>query len=91
MCFIVSGSRGFKKNGPQSVGKSRGGWTTKIHMVAASDRLGLRFCLSPGQADDKQNGQRLLQNCGHYLPKIPLVMDKRVKIFKAKNYIRNVV
>src|SRR5271157_4003020 len=24
-----------KKNGPQAIGKSRGGWTTKIHMVAA--------------------------------------------------------
>ena len=26
--------RGAKKNGPQSIGKSRGGWSTKIHMVA---------------------------------------------------------
>src|SRR6187431_1920236 len=26
---------GSKKNGPQSIGKSRGGWSTKIHMVAA--------------------------------------------------------
>ena len=27
-----------KTNGPQSIGKSRGGWNTKIHIVAASDR-----------------------------------------------------
>ena len=26
---------GAKKNGPQAIGKSRGGWSTKIHMVAA--------------------------------------------------------
>ena len=26
-----------KKNGPQSIGKSRGGWNTKIHMVAAQE------------------------------------------------------
>ena len=26
------------KNGPQSIGKSRGGWTTKIHMVASDAR-----------------------------------------------------
>src|SRR5277367_2741022 len=28
--------RGVKKNGPQAIGKSRGGWNTKIHMVAAN-------------------------------------------------------
>ena len=27
-----------KKNGPRSIGKSRGGWHAKIHMVSASDR-----------------------------------------------------
>ena len=26
---------GATKKGPQAIGKSRGGWTTKIHMVAA--------------------------------------------------------
>jgi transposase len=36
----------------------------------------LTFCLSPGQADDSQNGQRLLQNWEHSLPKIPFVMDR---------------
>ena len=45
-------------------------------MVAANDRLGLTFCLSPGRADDGKNGQRLLQNWGHDLPKIPLAMDR---------------
>lgn len=45
-------------------------------MVAANDRLGLTFCLSPGQTDDGKNGQRLLQNWGHDLPKIPLAMDR---------------
>ena len=37
-----------KKNGPQSIGKSRGGWTTKIHMVAADARTAMTFSLSPG-------------------------------------------
>ena len=78
----------FKKNGPQSIGKSRGGLTTKIHMVAANDRLGLTFCLSPGRADDGKNGQRLLQNWGHDLPKIPLAMDRarvRIPVRSLKN------
>ena len=33
------GTGAFKKNGPQSISKSRGGWTTKIHMVAADAKL----------------------------------------------------
>ena len=64
-----------KKNGPQFIEKSQAGWTTKIHVLAANDQFGLTFCLSPGQADDSQNGQRLLQNWRHSLPKIPLAMD----------------
>ena len=57
-------------------------------MVAANDRLGLTFCLSPGQADDGKNGQRLLQNWGHDLPKIPLAMDRarvRIPVRSLKN------
>src|ERR1039457_5469346 len=27
-----------KKNGPQTIGKSRGGWNTKVHLVAANAR-----------------------------------------------------
>ena len=45
-------------------------------MVAANDRLGLRFSLSPGQADDGENGRHLLQNWKHSLPKTPLTMDR---------------
>ena len=40
---------GAKKNGPQAIGKSRGGWTTKIHMVAADARTAITFALSPGR------------------------------------------
>ena len=43
---------GVKKNGPQAIGKSRGGWTTKLHLAAANERTALRFSLSPGQAHD---------------------------------------
>src|ERR1700692_2703652 len=34
-----------KKNGPQAIGKSRGGWSTKVHMVAASARCAIGFSL----------------------------------------------
>ncbi len=35
-----------KKNGTQKIGRSRGGLTTKIHMVTASDRAAVSFSLS---------------------------------------------
>ena len=41
-----------KKNGPQAIGKSRGGWTTKIHLIAADARTAVTFPLAPGQAHD---------------------------------------
>ena len=43
---------GVKKNGPQSIGKSRGGWTTKIHMVAAD--AGMTFSLCPRRTGGPQ-------------------------------------
>ena len=52
---------GVKKNGPQAIGKSRGGWTTKIHMVAADARTAITFCLSPRQAHDAAGGTQVAQ------------------------------
>ena len=54
-----------KKNGPQAIGKSRGGWSTKIHMVAADDRTAVTFSLSPGQASDAPEGRKLLETFEH--------------------------
>jgi hypothetical protein len=53
-------NRSFKKNGPQAIGKSRGGWTTKIPLVAANARCALSFALSPGNAGDAPEGRSLL-------------------------------
>lgn len=38
---------GFKKTGTQALGRSPGGCTTKIHLVAAQARCALNFSLSP--------------------------------------------
>ncbi|WP_319559150.1 IS5 family transposase [Marispirochaeta sp.] len=54
------GTGALKKNGPQSIGKSRAGWTTKIHMVAAGAQTAVTFSLSPGQAGDAPEGRKLL-------------------------------
>ena len=68
--------RGFKKNGPQAIGKSRGGWNTKIHLVAANARTAIIFCLSPGEAHDAPEGRDLLPELGPMPEGLPLVMDR---------------
>jgi transposase len=54
---------GYKKNSPdeQALGRSKGGFTTKIHLV--SDALGgvLRFRLTPGQRNDITQAPILLE------------------------------
>ncbi|TKB67513.1 MAG: IS5 family transposase [Nitrospira sp.] len=70
------GTGAFKKNGPQALGRSRGGWTTKIHLVAADARTALTFALSPGQAHDAPEGRTLLHRFGKRSHPIPLLMDR---------------
>jgi len=40
------------ENGCKWIGKSRGSWNTKIHMVAASERNAVKFTLSSGEKHD---------------------------------------
>ena len=65
-----------KKNGPQAIGRSRGGWTTKIHMVAADARTAVTFSLSPGQAHDAPEGRQLLNRLGQQHDNPSLIMDR---------------
>ena len=65
-----------KKNGPQSIGKSRGGWNTKVHMVAADARTAITFSLSPGQAHDAPEGRALLTRLGAPNRPLHLLMDR---------------
>ncbi len=65
-----------KTNGPQAIGKSRGGWTTKIHMVAADARTAVMFSLSPGQSHDAREGRDLLFQIPLPLEPVALLMDK---------------
>ena len=55
---------GALKNGPQSIGKSRRGWNTKVHLGAANKRFALTFSLSGGNAHDAPEGQALLGEAG---------------------------
>ncbi len=70
------GTGALKKNGPQAIGKSRGGWNTKIHMVAADARTAVIFALSPGNAHDAPEGRALLEDLGPMPEGLPMLMDK---------------
>lgn len=66
-----------KKNGPQAIGKSCGGWTTKIHLVSADARTAIAFSLSPGQAHDAPQGRKLLRGMAERPSgSLTLVMDR---------------
>ena len=43
------GCGALRKRGPQAIGRSRGGLTTKIHIVASDARTAIVYALSPGQ------------------------------------------
>ena len=64
------------KKGPQAIGKSRGGWNTKVHLIAASDCFDLTFSLSGGQAHDAPEGRALLQSWERKVTGVPLLMDR---------------
>jgi Transposase DDE domain len=51
-----------KKNGPQAIGRSRGGLTTKIHALV--DALGnpVKLMLTPGQDHDLTCAEPLIEN-----------------------------
>ena len=66
----------FEKNGPQFIGRTRGGWNTKLHMVAASDRDGVIFSLSAGNCGDGPEGRSLLQKLGPTDHLVYLLMDR---------------
>ncbi len=55
------GTGALKKRGPQAVGRSRGGLTTKIHLVATDARTAVGYTLSPDQDHDAPGGRELLQ------------------------------
>ena len=66
----------FEKNGPQSIERTRGGWNTKLHMVAASDRDGVVFALFAGKCGDAPEGRTLLRRLGPVEQSVYLLMDR---------------
>ena len=52
--------RGKKRAGSQALGRSRGGFSTKIHATCDSHGNPLRFILTPGQTSDHTQAHALL-------------------------------
>ena len=69
------GTGALKKRTP-AIGKSRGVWTTKIHLVAADARTAITLALSPGNAHDAPCGRQLLEDLGPMPEGLPMIMDK---------------
>ena len=46
---------------PREIGRSAGGLTTKIHMLATTEKIPLDFTLTPGQAGDAPEGESLIR------------------------------
>ena len=67
---------GLKKTGPQAIGKARGGWTTKLHLAAASAKCPLTCGLSPGNAGDAPQGRKLPEALGPTPVPCSLLMDR---------------
>ncbi len=69
-------SRVYLRDGREAIGKSRGGWTTKIHMVAADARTAITFSLSPGHNHDAPEGRELLRMLKPVHSTVSMIMDR---------------
>ena len=68
---------GASKKGGQSIGRSRGGLTTKIHVIVADENTPIVRQLSPGSSADEPVGQELMAEVPKAMGKgKPLLMDK---------------
>ena len=73
-----------KKNGKQAIGRSRGGWNTKIHALTTGETHLKGFILSGGEAHDAPQGRLLLETVGKQETAVPLLMDKAYADFTTR-------
>lgn len=50
-----------KEHGPQALGRSRGGFSTKIHLTTDESGTALRFILTAGERDDSTQAENLIE------------------------------
>ena len=71
LCFLST-----EKKGSQSLGRSRGGFTTKIHVIAGGPDFGMDFVLSPWNSSDLTTGMEIVQSFSWNKDITHLAMDK---------------
>ena len=79
---------GAERNGPQSIGKSRGGWSTRLHVVAADARTAVAWPLSPGHAHDAPQGRRLLNRLTRLANSPALLVDRAYEDDATRQLVR---
>ena len=72
----------FKKHGKQSIGKSKGGWNTKLHVVSADDKTIIEIHLSGGNKHDAPEGRSSIEKIGNEYQGIPYLYD--VELYKRE-------
>ena len=78
----------FKKSGRQAIGRSRGGNTTKIHLLSADERTPIAISLSAGYNHDAPIGRKLLTLYGKPIEgKVSLIADKAYEGYKNRKQI----
>ena len=77
----------FKKHGKQCIGKSKGGWNTKLHMVSADDKTIIEMHLSGGNKHDAPEGRFSIEKIGNEYKGIPYLMDKAYEGDKTRNLV----
>ena len=82
-------TRGFKKRGKQSIGKSKGGWNTKLHVVSANDKVIVEMHLSGGNCHDAPQGRISIEHIGERYPGVPILMDKAYEGDKTRELCRS--
>ena len=79
-------ARAHKKNEPHAIGKSRAGWITTIHLVAADARTAVSFSLSPSHAGDATEGRELLKQTK--LTATSIIMDRAYEGDDTRQLVR---
>lgn len=75
--------RSTEKKGPQAIGRSKGGLTTKIHMIAGCPDHGMEFSLSPGNASDFSEGKKLIEKYVFPESVTHLLLDKGYSFYET--------
>ena len=75
----------FKKHGKQCIGKSKGGWNTKLHVVSADDTTIIEMHLSGGNRHDAPEGRSSIEKIGNDYKGIPYLMDKAYEGDKTRD------